>query len=118
MTEDKKHFSNFKVDIEISKLEGNKLIVNSVESNDILKTNRQGNLDFYFLEFNYYDYVAKPRIILDNTKLSFNFEQIQRVIKEIFTCPFCLDIFNEPVNNKNCLHKFCKKCIGDYIRLT
>jgi hypothetical protein len=118
MTENKQHFSNFKVDINISKSEGNKMFVNSVESCDILKINGQGKLNFYFSVFSHYDYVARPRIILDNSKLSFNSEQIQKVIKEIFTCSFCLDIFNDPVNNKNCLHKFCKKCIGDYIRLT
>ena len=46
----------------------------------------------------------------------FNEEQISSAIKDVFKCVICLSIYTDPVNIKNCLHKFCKKCIEDYTR--
>ena len=43
MIENQKHFSNFKVEMNITKPESNKFLVNSIESHDILKINRDSN---------------------------------------------------------------------------
>ena len=43
-------------------------------------------------------------------------KKTERIIKEIFTCIICFDVFVDPMNIKNCMHKFCKKCIEDYNR--
>jgi Zinc finger, C3HC4 type (RING finger). len=37
-------------------------------------------------------------------------------VKNLLTCPICLDIFTEPVLVKKCLHRFCKTCIERVIR--
>mmetsp|Transcript_34745 Transcript_34745/g.34399 ORF Transcript_34745/g.34399 Transcript_34745/m.34399 type:complete len:116 (-) Transcript_34745:666-1013(-) len=36
---------------------------------------------------------------------------------EIVKCPVCLEVMDDPVNVKTCLHKFCNKCIEKYIRV-
>lgn len=64
----------------------------------------------------YYEVVAGPRIIKDISQLDLSNEQIQMCIKDVFKCSICLSIYTDPVNIKNCLHKFCKKCIEDYTR--
>jgi len=48
--------------------------------------------------------------------INFEIKKIDRIIKETLRCNICLQIFDEPVNMKNCLHKFCKKCIEQYNR--
>ena len=63
-----------------------------------------------------YECVCGPRKIKDESKINFSEIQINHIIKEILRCPICYEIFNEPVNLKNCLHLFCKKCIEDYNR--
>jgi E3 ubiquitin-protein ligase RNF1/2 len=37
-------------------------------------------------------------------------------VKNLITCPICLEIFNEPVFVKKCLHRFCRTCIERVIR--
>lgn len=64
----------------------------------------------------YYEMVAASRQITDTSKISFSSVQIESIIKDIFKCGICLSIFNDPVNIKSCLHKFCKRCIEDYNR--
>lgn len=51
---------------------------------------------------------------LDDIK--FSNEQIERLIREVFRCSICLNIYEDPVNIRNCLHKFCRKCIEEYQR--
>ena len=63
-----------------------------------------------------YECVCGPRKIRDESKINFSENQINHIIKEILRCPICYEIFNDPVNLKNCLHLFCKKCIEDYNR--
>lgn len=38
-------------------------------------------------------------------------------IKEALLCSVCSDVFKDPLNVKQCLHKFCATCIEDYNRL-
>lgn len=40
-----------------------------------------------------------------------------QAILEIVKCPVCLEVMDDPVNVKACLHKFCNKCIEKYIRV-
>lgn len=37
-------------------------------------------------------------------------------IKNVLTCPVCLDIYKDPVYIKKCLHRFCRVCIEKVIR--
>ena len=72
--------------------------------------------DVINIGLSYFEMICKPRLIVDEGKVSFSKEMIQKIIKEILRCNICLQIYNEPYNIKNCLHKFCKKCIEDYNR--
>jgi len=60
--------------------------------------------------------IAAPRIIKDYNQTILSKDKIETAIKEVFKCSICLCILSDPVNIKNCLHKFCKKCIEDYNR--
>lgn len=64
----------------------------------------------------YYEMIAASRQITDISKISLSSNQIECIIKDVFKCGICLSIFNDPVNIKSCLHKFCKRCIEDYNR--
>ena len=61
-----------------------------------------------------YETVCSPREISDESKISFSKEQINKVIEEVLRCNICYNLFQNPVNVKGCLHKFCKNCIMDY----
>ena len=37
-------------------------------------------------------------------------------LKEGLLCPVCFDVFKDPYNVRQCLHKFCAVCIEDYNR--
>ena len=63
-----------------------------------------------------YELICKPRQILDIDKLEFPIYKLPTIIRETLRCSICLEIFNDPVNIKNCLHKFCRRCIEDYNR--
>ena len=39
-----------------------------------------------------------------------------RILKEALLCPVCFDVYKDPLNVKQCLHKFCASCIEDYNR--
>lgn len=58
-----------------------------------------------------------PRILLneeqDNEEIDLECFQL---IKEVLQCPICTDIVKDPLNVKNCLHKFCANCIENYNR--
>ena len=61
-----------------------------------------------------YETICSPREISDESKISFTKDQINRVIEEVLRCNICYNLFQNPVNVKGCLHKFCKSCIMDY----
>ena len=73
-------------------------------------------LNFSSIGLTAYESICNPRIIVDENNVKFTQFQIERVINEMLRCSICYDIFHDPVNLKKCLHKFCKKCIGDYNR--
>ena len=84
------------------------LTVNNVNYNTIQKN--------YFAKISPFESVCLPRIISNEKEMIISPEKIDKIIKEILRCSICYEIFDDPVNIKNCLHKFCKKCIGDYNR--
>ena len=63
-----------------------------------------------------FESICLPREIINEKELNFSENQIEKIIKEILRCSICYEIFEKPVNIKNCLHKFCKKCIENYNR--
>ena len=85
-----------------------KIKINNVNYNEI-----QNN---YFAKITPFESICQPRIILNENEMEISKEKIDKIIKEILRCSICYEIFEDPVNIKNCLHKFCKKCIGDYNR--
>ena len=98
---------NFKSKFTITNENGN------MRANGYNYTNIQNGLSIGLTCF---ESICLPREIINEDKLNFTDNQISKIIKEILRCSICYEIFNEPVNIKNCLHKFCKKCIGDYNR--
>jgi hypothetical protein len=38
-------------------------------------------------------------------------------MKHVLFCQVCSDVYVDPLNVKQCLHKFCASCIEDYNRL-
>ena len=84
------------------------LTINNVNYNTIQKN--------FYACISAFESVCLPRIILNEETMEISDEKIDKILKEILKCSICYEIFEEPVNLKNCLHKFCKKCIGDYNR--
>jgi len=37
-------------------------------------------------------------------------------VKNVLTCPICLDLYREPVYVRECMHRFCRNCIEKIIR--
>ena len=91
---------NFKSKFTITNDNGN------MRANGYNYTNIQNGLSIGLTCF---ESVCLPREIINEDKLNFTDIQISKIIKEILRCSICYEIFNEPVNIKNCLHKFCKK---------
>ena len=97
-----------KVDFTIEQKPNEKPIINGKTQNEILNGLSMG--------LTCYETLCKPREINSNHTIKFTSSQIERILNEILHCNICNDIYQEPVNIKNCLHKFCKKCIEDYNR--
>lgn len=38
-------------------------------------------------------------------------------LKETLLCSVCADVYKDPMNVRQCLHKFCSQCIEDYNRI-
>lgn len=98
----------FKVDLNVTKTENGQVEVNGMNRNSILNG--------WSIGLTCYESICKPREITKIANLSISTSQIERIIKEILTCSICYEIYQDPVNMKSCLHKFCKKCIEDYNR--
>lgn len=102
--------------------------INGHYRNSILNSNIIGKHYLYLYSYifhillsiikglSYYEVIAGPREIKDISNISFSDTQITTLIKDVFKCTICLSLFIDPVNIKNCLHKFCRKCIEDYNR--
>ena len=100
--------SNLISEFKIGKNSEGKTIINGQTFGDIIKNSAN--------ELTYFEKFCKPRIIKNEDKVEISDEKVEKIIKEILRCRICLDIYDEPVNNKDCLHQFCKKCIEEYIR--
>jgi hypothetical protein len=116
MTEESKPFQNCYIGnvIEIDK--DQKVIYNGKSRDFIINIVTKGIKTHITLDINYYENIAAPRMINDTNKIEITSNKVEKIIKEIFTCSFCMGIFDDPVNIRSCLHKYCKKCIEDYIR--
>lgn len=73
-------------------------------------------LILFNLGLSFYEVIAAPRMISDINQVSISRDQLDMVINETLRCNICLEIYTEPVNIKNCLHKFCRRCIEEYNR--
>ena len=96
-------FTEFKIEKDNGKIKINNVSYNEIQNN-------------YFAKISPFESVCLPRKILNENEMEISNEKIDKIIKEILRCSICYEIFEDPVNIKNCLHKFCKKCIGDYNR--
>lgn len=45
-------------------------------------------------------------------------EQQMAKLRQLLTCPICLDPFKDPVFIKKCSHRYCKKCIETSMRMS
>lgn len=97
-----------KVDFKIQKKPNGEILVNNKSKAQILNDLGIG--------LTCYESICAPRQIIDINKLKFSENQLERIVKEILRCSICYEIYQDPVNIKSCLHKFCKKCIEDYNR--
>lgn len=107
---------NFNVNLEVNQNNQGDIDVNGYSRRVLINNNSIGKCFLLFLGLTFYEMAALPRVILDVNKIEFNPRKIERIIKELMRCNICLQIYHDPVNIKNCLHKFCKKCIEDYNR--
>ena len=98
----------FKVELTAKKNDNGQMEVNGMNKNSILNGLSIG--------LSCYETVCKPREITSIEGIDISPSQIERITKEILTCSICYEIYQDPVNIKSCLHKFCKKCIEDYNR--
>ena len=93
----------FKVELLEKKNDNGQMEVNGMNRNSILNGLSIG--------LSCYETVCKPREITNIEGINISPSQIERITKEILTCSICFGIYQDPVNIKSCLHKFCKKCI-------
>ena len=98
----------FKVELIEKKNDNGQMEVNGMNRNNILNGLSIG--------LSCYETLCKPREITNIDGISISPSQIERITKEILTCSICFGIYQDPVNIKSCLHKFCKKCIEDFNR--
>jgi len=108
---------NFHVQLEKKICENNEIEVNNQSRKNLINNNLIGkNNPLKTPGLTFYELCSKPREIKDVNKIDIDIKKIDRIIKEILRCNICLQIYHVPVNMKNCLHKFCKKCIEEYNR--
>lgn len=73
-------------------------------------------LIYCIVGLSFYEVIAAPRNISDINQISVSKDQMEMIINETLRCNICLEIYSDPVNIKNCLHKFCRRCIEEYNR--
>ena len=96
----------FVSELNIEEEDKNNITVNGKNIHEIMKNMSIG--------LTAYESICSPRKILNESKIEFNKEQINKVIEEVLRCNICYNIFQNPVSIKGCLHKFCKSCISEY----
>jgi len=95
--------NNFKVTLDVKTNSNNEIEVNSYNRRSLINSNFLGK--FYFIKgLNYYEVVCSPREIVSLPENFFSMNKIQHIIKDVLRCNICLEIYQEPVNIKNCLH--------------
>jgi hypothetical protein len=109
---------NFNVNLDIRKNNQDEVEVNGFTRRTLLNNNFLGNklIIFIIIGLSFYELACQPREIIDTEKMQVEPKKIEQIIKEILRCNICLQIYSDPMNIKNCLHKFCKRCIEDYNR--
>lgn len=55
---------------------------------------------------------AKSRDVVDDAEIIIN----PRLLNRELTCPICLDILNQTMTTRECLHRFCSGCINKALR--
>ncbi len=111
-------YENFHVQLEKKINEEGEIEVNNQTRRSLINNNLIGKENNFkdFLGLTFYELCCKPQEIKDVNKIIIDMKKIDRILKETLRCNICLQIYHEPVNMKNCLHKFCKKCIEEYNR--
>jgi hypothetical protein len=95
----------------VSKNEAGSILYNGFPKAEILNPRMKG--------LNLYVRVSKPRFKLDqkdNERKGITRDAFDAFL-ELVKCPICLEVMQDPMNVKTCLHKFCGKCIERYIRV-
>lgn len=65
---------------------------------------------------------CKPRILEDSIDDQdddddyIDLDLFQKIKEAALLCPVCYDVYKNPLNVRQCLHKFCCHCIEDYNR--
>ncbi|CAI2371716.1 unnamed protein product [Moneuplotes crassus] len=97
---------------DVSKNEEGKNTFNKYTKEDILHIRYRGLNLYTRVNWPRFKYTDKDKIKKTGvSKDAFN------AFLEIVKCPVCLEVMDDPVNVKTCLHKFCNKCIEKYIRV-
>lgn len=83
---------------------------------------RQIIVDYCYLNLNFYQMACKPRLLdesqppEDEDNEYIDLELFQKIKEAALLCPVCYDVYKNPLNVRQCLHKFCCHCIEDYNR--
>ena len=95
----------YSCDFTVSKNDQGKVLFNSYQKKEILNPLLRG--------LHLYARLHRPRLKMDGEEAK---EQRKGITKEAFEafleiikCPVCLEVMDDPVNVKTCLHKFCYK---------
>jgi hypothetical protein len=71
------------------------------------------------LDLNTYQIACKPRLLEKGSTNESEYITMDLFdkLKEGLLCPVCAEIYKNPLNVRQCLHKFCLNCIEDYNRI-
>ncbi len=101
--------------INITKIDG-KVLANDFSNFQLMNFYKQFIINSHNDEIamDYYRIVAGPRMIdnIRNLKLE-NFCEILEHLR----CIICSDVYNETLSNKDCIHRFCKNCIYESMKM-
>lgn len=107
MNKNKEPKPNLNVDFNV-KTDKKAITINGIQRQELLEKYSLKDMEFY-------EAMGFPRKIENMGNIDISIEKIERIINEIFKCTICQFTFTEPVNFKNCLHKFCKTCVDSYL---